>query len=190
MRSKYSAGSQRGELDPAQMRIAAKLREALAADGLAAPGEVLDVKRASDGTRKLLVGMKNGARVECVLIPMTRLSEDDADADAAATGELDDGEALPPERTRVTLCISTQFGCAMGCTFCASGRAGLGRGLDAGEIVSQVILSRRYLEPEEDLRNLVFMGMGEPLHHYDQTARALRLLIHPDGGGISPRASR
>jgi 23S rRNA (adenine2503-C2)-methyltransferase len=178
----------RGELDPAKMTdLPAKLREALAADGLAAPGEVLDVKRASDGTRKLLVGMKNGARVECVLIPMTRLSEDDADADVAATGELDDAEALPAERTRVTLCISTQFGCAMGCTFCASGRAGLGRGLDAGEIVSQVILSRRYLEPEEDLRNLVFMGMGEPLHHYDQTARALRLLTHPDGGGISPR---
>jgi 23S rRNA (adenine2503-C2)-methyltransferase len=178
----------RGELDPAKMTdLPAKLRDALAADGLAAPGEVLDVQRAGDGTRKLLVGMKNGARVECVLIPMTRLSEDDADADAAATGEIDDGEALPLERTRVTLCISTQFGCAMGCTFCASGRAGLGRGLDAGEIVSQVILSRRYLEPDEDLRNLVYMGMGEPLHHYDQTARSLRLLTHPDGGGMSPR---
>jgi 23S rRNA (adenine2503-C2)-methyltransferase len=63
----------------------------------------------------------------------------------------------------------------------------LKRGLKAGEIVSQVILARRELEPGEQLKNLVFMGMGEPLHHYDETARALRLLTHPDGGGMSPR---
>jgi 23S rRNA (adenine2503-C2)-methyltransferase len=61
------------------------------------------------------------------------------------------------------------------------------RGLKASEIVAQVLISRRYLEPGEDLRNLVFMGMGEPLHHYDETVRALRLLMHPDGLGMSPR---
>jgi 23S rRNA (adenine2503-C2)-methyltransferase len=75
----------------------------------------------------------------------------------------------------------------MGCVFCASGQAGLQRGLGAEEIVSQILLARRYLEGDEQLRNLVFMGMGEPLHHYDQTARALRLITHPDGIGMSPR---
>jgi 23S rRNA (adenine2503-C2)-methyltransferase len=87
----------------------------------------------------------------------------------------------------VTLCISTQHGCAMGCVFCASGQAGLGRGLEPQEIVAQVLLARRCLEPSEDLRNLVFMGMGEPLHHYEHTARALRLLTHPEGSAMSPR---
>jgi 23S rRNA (adenine2503-C2)-methyltransferase len=75
----------------------------------------------------------------------------------------------------------------MGCAFCASGQAGLVRGLDASEIVAQVHLARRHLEPGQQLKNLVFMGMGEPLHHYHETARAIRLLTHPDGGGMSPR---
>ena len=88
---------------------------------------------------------------------------------------------------RVTLCISTQIGCAMGCVFCASGQAGLERGLRADEVVAQVLLARQHLDRGERLRNLVFMGMGEPLHHYDETARAIRLLTHPDGFGMSPR---
>ena len=75
----------------------------------------------------------------------------------------------------------------MGCVFCASGQAGLVRGLTAAEIVAEVLIARRYLEPGEQLRNLVFMGMGEPLHHYDETARALRLLSHPDGAAIGLR---
>ena len=65
--------------------------------------------------------------------------------------------------------------------------AGFARGLRAEEIVAQVLVAKRYLEPEEDLRNLVFMGMGEPLHHYDETLRAIRLITHPDGLGMSPR---
>src|SRR5260221_13619123 len=75
----------------------------------------------------------------------------------------------------------------MGCVFCASGQAGLERGLRAEEIVAQVLVARQHLERGERLRNLVFMGMGEPLHHYDETARAIRLLTHPDGISISPR---
>ncbi|HEY3500790.1 MAG TPA: 23S rRNA (adenine(2503)-C(2))-methyltransferase RlmN [Polyangiaceae bacterium] len=177
----------RGELDPEKMTDLPKgLRETLVRSGLRPPAEVLDVQRAGDGTRKLLLGLGEGARVECVVIPMTRLSEGDADVSASLDEELDE-EPAPEPKTRVTLCVSTQFGCAMGCTFCASGRAGLGRGLGADEIVSQVILARRELAPDEELKNLVFMGMGEPLHHYDSTARALRLLTHPEGGGMSPR---
>lgn len=177
----------RGELDPAKMTdLSLALRERLSGAGLGTPLEVLDVRRARDGTRKLVLGMQGGGRIECVLIPMTPLA--DADADLAASDDDDElGSDLPVEKTRVTLCVSTQFGCAMGCVFCASGRAGLGRGLGADEIVSQVLIARRHLDPNEELTNLVFMGMGEPLHHYDETARALRLLTHPEGTGMSLR---
>lgn len=175
----------RGELDATKMTdLPLAMRERLAGAGLVTPLEVVDVHRAKDGTRKLVLAMPGGGRIECVLIPMTPLS---SDADLAAAADDDDDLGAPPERTRVTLCVSTQFGCAMGCVFCASGRAGLGRGLGADEIVSQVILARRYLDENEDLTNLVFMGMGEPLHHYDETARALRLLTHQEGTGMSLR---
>jgi 23S rRNA (adenine2503-C2)-methyltransferase len=75
----------------------------------------------------------------------------------------------------------------MGCVFCASGVAGLKRHLGAHEIVAQVIFGRKVLEGKEELRNIVLMGMGEPLHNYDQTARALKLLTHPMGMNLSPR---
>jgi 23S rRNA (adenine2503-C2)-methyltransferase len=179
---------QKGELDPARMTdLPAELRTALAEGGLRPEAEALKVERAEDGTRKLLVGFPDGGRVECVVIPMTRLGNEDADVSALADDDEEEEVEAPSAPVRVTLCISTQVGCAMGCVFCASGRAGLKRGLRAGEIVSQVLLARRELGPNEELKNLVFMGMGEPLHHYDETARALRLLTHPDGGGMSPR---
>ncbi len=75
----------------------------------------------------------------------------------------------------------------MGCVFCASGVAGLKRNLGADEIVAQVLVGRPLLGPGEQLRNVVFMGMGEPLHNYDATARALRLLTHADGVALSSR---
>jgi len=87
----------------------------------------------------------------------------------------------------VTQCISSQVGCAMGCVFCASGIAGLKRHMTAAEIVSQVILGRVAVDPNERVRNVVFMGMGEPLANYDAVARALVLLTHPDGLGLSRR---
>jgi 23S rRNA (adenine2503-C2)-methyltransferase len=177
---------ERGVLDPEHMTDLGKpLRERLKADGFAPPAKVADVHAAADGTRKLVLELAQGARVECVIIPMTDLA-DDADASAAPEDDEDDG-APSPEKTRITLCVSTQYGCAMGCVFCASGQAGLQRGLTASEIVAQVIISKQYLKPNEELKNLVFMGMGEPLHHYDETARAIRLLTHPTARGMSPR---
>jgi len=176
---------QRAEFDPDKMSdlsvaFRARLREA----GVGEPFRVENVHESKDGTRKLVLEAKDGARVESVIIPMTDLS----DADAAAAPEGDDEDDEPSvAKSRVTLCISTQFGCAMGCVFCASGQAGLVRGLRASEIVSQVYLAKRYLRPDEQLSNLVYMGMGEPLHHYEQTLRSLRLLTHPDGLGMSPR---
>lgn len=167
----------RGIFDPALMTdLSLDLRQTLADLGLGDPGEVGQVHEAADGTRKILLNLKDGARLECVLIPMTRAVTDD-----------DDDEEPDGQRSRVTLCVSTQFGCAMGCTFCASGQAGLVRGLTAGEIIAQVYIARRYLKADEDLRNLVFMGMGEPLHHYDETKRALDLLTDPAGAAMSPR---
>jgi 23S rRNA (adenine2503-C2)-methyltransferase len=98
-----------------------------------------------------------------------------------------DDEPAVATRQRVTLCISTQVGCAMGCVFCASGKSGLRRGLKAHEIIAQVLTAKRHLEPNEWLRNIVFMGMGEPLHHYDETALAIRLIMNPEGIAIGPR---
>lgn len=176
---------QRGQFDPRSMtNLGRELQQILEKAGLEAPGRVTDVHRAQDGTRKLVLTYQGQARVESVLIPMTPQSEQDADAAA-----LDEFEPEEPSdrKTRVTLCISTQFGCAMGCVFCASGRAGLGRGLQAEEIVFQVLRAREHLSGDEILRNLVFMGMGEPLHHYDATVRAIRLLTSEAGQNMSPR---
>jgi 23S rRNA (adenine2503-C2)-methyltransferase len=179
---------ERGVLDPELMTDLSKtLRERLKADGFAPPAKVAEVHAAADGTRKLVLELAQGARVECVIIPMTDLVGVDADASAAPEDDEDDVDASSVEKSRVTLCVSTQYGCAMGCVFCASGQAGLQRGLTASEIVSQVLISKTYLTPNEELKNLVFMGMGEPLHHYDETARAIRLLTHPAARGMSPR---
>jgi 23S rRNA (adenine2503-C2)-methyltransferase len=166
----------RGIADPAAMTDLPKsFRERLADEHLALPLSVGDVRKARDGTRKLVCDLGRGGKIECVVIPMS----DDPDDDPEDEGGPWDG--------RVTLCISSQIGCAMGCVFCASGRAGLERGLGAEEIVAQVLVAREHLAPGERIRNLVFMGMGEPLHHYDETARAIRILTHPEGLAMSPR---
>ncbi len=166
----------RGITDPAAMTdLPQAFRERLADPRLAMPLSVSEVRRARDGTRKLVCELALGGKIECVLIPMSDDPDDDPEDEEGAW----DG--------RVTLCVSTQIGCAMGCVFCASGQAGLERGLKAEEIVAQVLTARGHLAPGEHLRNLVFMGMGEPLHHYDETARAIRLLTHPEGIGMSPR---
>ncbi len=94
--------------------------------------------------------------------------------------EYDDG--------RRTACISTQAGCAMGCVFCATGQMGFSRNLSTGEIVEQAVHFARQLEAEGDrLSNVVLMGMGEPLHNYDDTMKAIRKLSDPNGLGIGQR---
>lgn len=184
----------KGVFDPARMtNLSARVRGALVEDGL---GELLvtdNVHRSADGTKKAVLRLKDGATIETVLLPAVSgpgsaaAAEMDADA-AAADDEEDEGEEVAaPGVVRVTQCISTQVGCAMGCVFCASGVAGLKRHLGAEEIVGQVLAGRAMLEGGEQLRNVVFMGMGEPLHNYDATARALRLLTHPEGIGLSTR---
>jgi 23S rRNA (adenine2503-C2)-methyltransferase len=192
----------RGVLDPQRMSdLPTDLRGALATLEMDRMTQIVDERRAADDTRKLLVRLRDGANVETVLIPAVSggksglpcpVEPAEQDADAAAAVE-DDGEQdaesnLPDEEpVRVTQCISTQVGCAMGCAFCASGVAGLKRHLGPDEIIAQVIAGRGRLEPSERLRNVVFMGMGEPLHNYEATARTLRLLTHREGVGLSAR---
>jgi 23S rRNA (adenine2503-C2)-methyltransferase len=185
----------RGVTEPEKMTdLGAPLRKKLRDLWEASPLEIVSVMRASDGTRKLLLRLRDGASVEAVLIPgVTKgksllpspVPSGSGDADASALDEDDD--AGPLDSTRVTQCISTQVGCAMGCIFCASGVAGLTRNMGADEIVAQVLIGRAQLEEGETLRGVVFMGMGEPLHNYEATARAVRLLTHSDGIGLSSR---
>ena len=169
--------------------LPAPLRERLRTELGAPVVESAHVHESADDTRKLVLRLRDGATVETVLLP--RVS---GPGSRAAEAEEDDedleGEAAPKgevAKTRVTQCISTQVGCAMGCIFCASGVAGWKRHLTPEEIVGQVLLGKATLRSEEALRNVVYMGMGEPLHNYDATARSLRLLTHPDGIGLSKR---
>jgi len=109
-----------------------------------------------DGTRKLVVRFHDGARVECVLVPM--------------------------RADRWTLCVSSQVGCAMACAFCATGTLGLSRSLTAGEIVAQVHAARQVVQGgPRRISRLVFMGMCEPLHAYDSVRDAIRILLDDHG---------
>jgi len=89
---------------------------------------------------------------------------------------------------RVTLCISTQSGCGMGCVFCATGKMGFQRNLKSGEIIEQVLFfARHLLSSDNRINNVVIMGMGEPFHNYDNTMSAIRILNHPDGFNLGAR---
>lgn len=116
--------------------------------------------RSVDGTEKFLLGLADGRQIEAVFIPDT---------------------------PAMTFCISTQVGCAMKCGFCLTGKMGLTRNLTAGEIASQVRLLASELDLLNQRFNIVLMGMGEPLHNYDRTMKALRMLAEPNGMAVSPR---
>jgi 23S rRNA (adenine2503-C2)-methyltransferase len=116
--------------------------------------------RSVDGTRKFLLRLADDRGIESVLIP---------------------------EAGRVTACLSTQAGCVLRCRFCLTAQVPNARNLTAGEIVGQVLALRRALEPEARLTHLVLMGMGEPLANFPQTAKALGMLMAPEGLAFSPR---
>lgn len=127
------------------------------------------LQTASDQTAKGLFTLPSGRQIEAVLIP----DFDDA------TGEV----------RRLTVCVSSQVGCAMGCTFCATGLMGFRQNLTAGEIFDQVWQMNRLAEERfgKRITNVVYMGMGEPLLNYENVLRSLDLLTHPDGFGLAPR---
>ena len=128
--------------------------------------EVVRVQGSADTTRKLLLKLHDGRFVECVLIP----------ASPALYGRKSD---------RLTLCVSSQVGCAFDCKFCASGLAGFDRNLGVDEIVGQVLAARKVAGQRVD--NLVFMGMGEPLANLGNLTRSLEVLNAPWGLGIGAR---
>jgi len=135
--------------------LSARLRETLANGFTLAPLETVLVTGSSDTTRKFLFRLADGRLVETVLIP----------ANLGPDGERSD---------RLTLCVSSQVGCAYDCKFCASGLAGFTRNLTAAEIVGQVMEAER--SAGERINNLVFMGMGEPLANLTQLTQAIRIL--------------
>ncbi|HEY4011732.1 MAG TPA: 23S rRNA (adenine(2503)-C(2))-methyltransferase RlmN [Polyangiaceae bacterium] len=189
----------RGVLSADRMTdLPAELRAKLAALGIEGTLALGGERRSSDNTRKFVATLRDGATIETVLIPAVSGPkgalpspvpplEGDADDDEDEEDASESVGAAADDAVRVTQCISTQVGCAMGCVFCASGVAGLKRQLGADEIVAQIVLGRTRLDPNERLRNIVFMGMGEPLHNYEATARALRLITHPEGIALSAR---
>ena len=105
--------------------------------------------------------------------------------------ELSDGKkietVLMREKERVTLCISTQAGCALNCIFCATGSMGLERNLSAGEIVDQIICAKEHLKEDEKITNLVIMGMGEPLLNYENTLKSIRMIQSELGLSLSAK---
>jgi 23S rRNA (adenine2503-C2)-methyltransferase len=146
-----------------------KARDALGAAVPLRPLRTDVVQEARDGTRKLRFRTFDDRAIESVLIP----------EDQGGQGVVDD------ERDRLTLCVSSQVGCAMDCGFCATATLGYGRNLTAGEIVEQVYRATKLAGRRPT--NLVFMGMGEPMHNLDNVTRALGLLQHPWGLHFSPR---
>ena len=123
----------------------------------------LQTLASSDGqTTKLLLQLEDGESVELVIMRYAK---------------------------RNTACISTQVGCAMGCQFCATGQSGFRRDLTTPEIVGQVLTAARLLQSEsEQLSNIVFMGMGEPLANYEATLRSIRTLNDPRGFSLGARS--
>ena len=117
-----------------------------------------------DGTRKFLLQMNDGQTVESVAIPA---------------------------KNRLTLCISSQVGCAIGCTFCHTGTQGLKRHLSPGEITGQYISVTKWLKenvhPDERLTNIVYMGQGEPLHNYENVKKATQIFLEVHGLGLGQR---
>lgn len=118
-------------------------------------------------------------------------AESELDSAVKYLFELADGSriesVLMPDRSRMTVCVSSQVGCAMACDFCATGKMGFFRNLSSAEIVDQVIAIQRELDGDKDVTHVVFMGMGEPLANYDQTVNAVRLMTRVEGLSLPER---
>ena len=119
---------------------------------------VLDVMRSADGTRKMLSSLEDGSRIETVLIP---------------------------EGERLTLCVSSQAGCPLGCRFCMTGQTGFIRNLKLSELSAQVIAAEGEIQKGEKITNIVLMGMGEPLLNYENVLKFLKILVDSRGFGFS-----
>jgi 23S rRNA (adenine2503-C2)-methyltransferase len=151
----------RGVVDFSLMSdLSRELRTRLAREFTVTTPDLVRKERSTDGTTKLLLKLSDGKLIESVYIPDTPTH---------------------------TFCLSTQVGCAMKCAFCLTGKMGIDRNLTAGEIVGQVRVLARELGLLDTRFNIVLMGMGEPLHNYDETMKALRILADEHGLAVSPR---
>ena len=119
-----------------------------------------EVEISRDGSKKFLFSLMDGHSVESVLVP---------------------------EVSRLTLCVSTQVGCPLSCRFCLSGSMGFVRNLTTSEILNQILAAQRQETPRRRITNIVFMGMGEPLANYDNTAKAIEMMQYDPGLGLSGR---
>jgi 23S rRNA (adenine2503-C2)-methyltransferase len=122
--------------------------------------EIMAEQLASDGTRKWLLQMSCGNRVETVFIP---------------------------EQHRGTLCVSSQIGCALACTFCSTARQGFNRNLTTAEIIGQLWTAQKQLGEQAKITNVVMMGMGEPLLNFDSVVKAMRIMLDDFAYGLSKR---
>jgi 23S rRNA (adenine2503-C2)-methyltransferase len=147
--------------DPDHMtNLSEELREWLVREWQSRAVEVAGDQVSQDGTRKLAMRTRDDALIETVMIPEAR---------------------------RKTLCISTQVGCPLACSFCATGDMGFTRNLTTAEIVDQVCRTDELLGEGESITNVVFMGMGEPLLNLPAVSEAIRILIDPRGLALAPR---
>lgn len=148
--------------------ISARDRELLKGRLDLCPMELLREQQSQDGTRKYLFRLEDGESIECVLMDYDRRHS----------------------RDRHTVCVSTQIGCPVGCAFCATGLGGLKRNLTTGEIAGQVLEIAHLLrkeDPEFQVTNVVFMGMGEPLLNYEAVLKSIELLNDEHGQKIGMR---
>jgi len=156
---------QQGVSDFSQMtNIARQLREQLQQRAVIKSPEVVLDELSDDGTRKWVLQLEDGNQIETVYIP---------------------------ERDRGTLCVSSQAGCALDCSFCSTGRRGFNRNLTSAEIISQVWVATRLIEevkkPGRKITNIVLMGMGEPLLNFDNVVKAVRIMMDDFAYGLSKR---
>lgn len=164
----------------AMSNLPKSLRQLLAEETTIGPMVVRSEQHSKDDrTRKILLELSDGKLIESVLMLYPPLGESSA---------------------RATVCVSSQAGCALGCTFCATGQMGFDRHLTPGEIVAQVLYFARELRatpwtaaglpgtrPIDHITNIVLMGMGEPLHNYNNVLQALRILNSPEGFNLGAR---
>jgi 23S rRNA (adenine2503-C2)-methyltransferase len=156
---------QRGVTDFSQMTdMSKKLREFLAAHCCIEHPKVLENQRSADGTRKWLLGVDDSDNaIECVLIP---------------------------EKSRMTLCVSSQLGCTLNCSFCSTAKQGFNRNLSTAEIIAQLHLVHHRLVAEgypQGVTNVVMMGMGEPLLNFDSVIAAVDMMCDDFGYALSKR---
>ncbi len=140
--------------------LSKNLRQELNQVGLISTLCLLQAEQAEDGTRKFLFQLRDGNRIESVLIP---------------------------DKSRLTLCLSTQVGCAFGCRFCLTGKIGWKRDLMVSEILNQILAVRKMIPGKTSITNIVLMGMGEPLANYENTMKAIALMAHPEAFNFSSR---